>query len=139
LFSGSLFHRERFEKEYLPIYNKYGLGTTIWSPLASGLLTGKYNNGIPEGSRFHTLGDQYKNTIEKLQSDEGKEQIEQLQALAKVAEKVGCSMTQLALAWTIKNPHVSTVLLGASKPEQLEDNVKSLEYLDKLTPESEHD
>jgi len=111
------------------------MGTTIWSPLASGLLTGKYNDGIPEGSRFDTSSDFFKGTIAKLQSEEGKSQIDQLKALAKVAEKVGCSMAQLALIWTAKNDNVSVILLGASKPQQIVDNVAALKYLDKLTPE----
>lgn len=129
------FHRERFEKEYAPLYEKFQYGTTIWSPLASGLLTGKYNDGIPEDSRFATNKDFFKKTIDELKSEEGQAKIEKVKKLTKVAEKLGASTSQLSLAWAAKNPNVSTVILGASKPEQVSDNCAALKLLPKLTPE----
>ncbi|KAF2627801.1 voltage-gated potassium channel subunit beta-1 channel subunit beta-1 [Macroventuria anomochaeta] len=129
------FHRERFEKEYAPLYEKFQYGTTIWSPLASGLLTGKYNEGIPEDSRFATNKEFFKKTIEELKSDEGQAKVEKVKKLTKVAEKLGASTSQLALAWVAKNPHVSTVILGASKVQQVHDNCAALKLLPKLTPE----
>lgn len=129
------FHRERFEKEYAPLYKKYQYGTTIWSPLASGLLTGKYNDGIPEDSRFATNADFFKNTIDSLKSEEGQAKINKVRELTKVAERLGGTTTQLALAWAASNPNVSTVILGASKPEQVRDNCGALKLLAKLTPE----
>lgn len=129
------FHRERFEKEYAPLYEKFQYGTTIWSPLASGLLTGKYNDGIPEDSRFATNKDFFKKTVEELKSEEGQAKIEKVKKLTKVAEKLGASTSQLALAWAAKNPHVSTVILGASKVQQVHDNCAALKLLPKLTPE----
>ncbi|KAL9066969.1 MAG: hypothetical protein Q9161_007213 [Pseudevernia consocians] len=129
------FHRERFEVEYAPLFDQFKYGTTIWSPLASGLLTGKYNDGIPEGSRFHNHKDFFNNKIKELESPEGKAQIEKVRKLTKVAEKLGGSASQLALAWAAKNENVSTVILGATKPEQIVDNCKALSVLAKLTPE----
>ncbi|KAF2739330.1 voltage-gated potassium channel subunit beta-1 channel subunit beta-1 [Polyplosphaeria fusca] len=128
------FHRERFESEYAPLY-KRGYGTTIWSPLASGVLTGKYNDGIPEDSRFATNAKTFSNTIQGLQSEEGQAKIDKVRKMTTIAEKLGGSMAQLALAWAAKNPNVSTVILGATKPEQVHDNCKALQLLPKLTPE----
>lgn len=129
------FHRERFEVEYAPLFRQHGLGTTIWSPLASGLLTGKYNNGIPEDSRFATNKAFFENTVKELQSETGKAKIEKVRKLTKVAERLGASVTHLSLAWAAKNPNVSTVILGATKIEQVKDNLKALDLIDKLTPE----
>ncbi|KAI1086957.1 Aldo/keto reductase [Rostrohypoxylon terebratum] len=129
------FHRQRFEVEYAPLFNQFKYGTTIWSPLASGLLTGKYNDGIPEGSRFAKHGDFFSNTIKSLQNEEGKAKIEKVKKLTAVAERLGGSTASLALAWTLKNPNVSTVILGATKVEQIEENVKALKFAEKLTPE----
>lgn len=129
------FHRERFEVEYAPLFKKYQYGTTIWSPLASGLLTGKYNDGIPEGSRLANHKDFFDSKIKSLQSDEGKAQIEKVRKLTAIAERLGGNTAQLALAWAASNPNVSTVILGATKVEQIEDNVKALKLLEKLTPE----
>ena len=129
------FHRERFEKEYAPLYEKFQYGTTIWSPLASGLLTGKYNEGIPEDSRFATNKDFFTKTVEELKSEKGQAKIEKVKKLTKVAEKLGASTSQLALAWAAKNPNVSTVILGASKVQQVHDNCAALKLLPKLTPE----
>lgn len=129
----NMFCRERVEKEYAPLYEKRGLGTTIWSPLAGGLLTGKYNNGIPEGSRLSLQG----NAIMKRQRDaldtpEGREKIAKVKDLSLIATELGCSVSQLALAWCLKNPRVSTVITGASKVEQLVENVKAFAVAQKL-------
>jgi len=128
------FHRERFESEYEPLYKKYQYGTTIWSPLASGLLTGKYDKGIPEDSRFANH-EMFANKAEELQSEEGKAKLEKVRKLGKIAERIGGTTAQLALAWAAKNPNVSTVILGATKPEQVHDNCKALKLMEKLTPE----
>lgn len=114
------FHRERFEIEYAPLFNQFTYGTTIWSPLSSGLLTGKYNDGIPEGSRFHTNKDTFGSTIQHLESPEGKAKIEKVKKLTTIAEKLGGNTAQLALAWAAKNDNVSTVILGATKVEQIQ-------------------
>lgn len=114
--------------------NRYG--TTIWSPLDFGLLTGKYNEGIPAGSRFDTNKDFFGGVIKGLDSAEGKAKIEQVKALASLAEaKLDCKVATLAIAWTLLNPNVSTCILGASSTKQLEENLKALEVLPKLTPE----
>ena len=112
----NLFHRQRFEQEYHPLYAQpYNLGTTIWSPLLSGILTGKYNDGIPAGSRLATPG--YEFLAAGLEQRRQQGVIDKVKALSAYAgEHLGCSMTQLALAWCVKNPNVSTVLLGATKP-----------------------
>lgn len=129
------FHRERFEVEYAPLFRQFQLGTTIWSPLASGVLTGKYNNGIPEDSRFANNSSFFENTIKQLQSPEGQAKIEKVKKLTTIAEGLGGNTAQLALAWCLKNPNVSTVILGATKVEQIEDNCKALKLSEKLTPE----
>ncbi|KAI1467637.1 Aldo/keto reductase [Daldinia caldariorum] len=129
------FHRQRFEVEYAPLFEQFKYGATIWSPLASGLLTGKYNDGIPEGSRFAKHGEFFEGTIKSLQTEEGKAKIEKVRKLTAIAERLGGTTASLALAWTLKNPNVSTVILGATKVEQIEDNVKALKLLDKLTPD----
>ncbi len=128
----NMLHRERFEKEYHPLYAApYGLGTTIWSPLASGILTGKYNDGIPEGSRLTQAG--YEWLVGMLDAHKAKGTIEKIRNLtAYAAEHLECSMTQLALAWCLKNKNVTTVLLGATKPEQLEENLGCLPVVKKL-------
>ncbi|KXX80647.1 putative voltage-gated potassium channel subunit beta [Madurella mycetomatis] len=129
------FHRERFEVEYAPLFRQHGYGTTIWSPLASGLLTGKYNDGIPQDSRFANNKAFFENTVKELQTEQGKAKIEKVRKLTKIAERLGGTATHLALAWAAKNPNVSTVILGATKIEQLADNLKALDLIDKLTPE----
>ncbi|KAF4344005.1 potassium channel beta subunit [Fusarium beomiforme] len=126
------FHRERFEVEYAPLFKQFEYGTTIWSPLASGLLTGKYNNGIPEDSRFATNKAFFENTVNELQTEAGKAKIEKVKKLSEVAERLGGNVAQLSLAWALKNPNVSTVILGATKVEQLEDNFKALEIYKKI-------
>ena len=124
----NMFHRERFETEYAPLYEQLGYGTTIWSPLASGVLTGKYNNGIPEDSRAALKGYEWLRD-----SAVTPERIEKVRRLQPVADELGCSMAQLALAWCLKNPHVSTVITGASRAEQVHQNMKALDVLPKLT------
>jgi len=129
----NMFHRERVESEYARLYREIGLGTTIWSPLASGLLTGKYNQGIPEGTRVTMEGFSW--LREDFESEETKKNIEKVKLLVPVAKDLDCSMAQLALAWCLKNPHVSTVITGASKPQQVVENMKALELVEKLTPQ----
>jgi voltage-dependent potassium channel beta subunit len=129
------FHRERFESEYAPLYEKFQYGTTIWSPLASGILTGKYDKGIPEDSRFATNKQFFGDSAKKLESEEGQVKLEKVRKLGKIAEKIGGTTTQLALAWAAKNPNVSTVILGATKPQQVHDNCKALQLLPKLSSE----
>ena len=126
----NLFHRERVEKEYAPLYVEHGLGTTIWSPLASGVLTGKYAAGVPAGSRM-SLPD-YAWLRARLESDEGRANVRKAQALQGIASDLGGSLAQLAIAWCLLNPHVSTVILGASKPEQLKENLGAAALVPKL-------
>ncbi|TID18020.1 putative voltage-gated potassium channel subunit beta [Venturia nashicola] len=129
------FHRERFEVEYDPLYKHLSYGTTIWSPLASGILTGKYNDGIPSDSRFATNKAFFQNNVEELQKPEGQAKIAKVKKLTAIAERLGGNTTQLALAWAASNPNVSTVILGATKVEQIHDNCKAIQILDKLTPD----
>ena len=129
----NMFERYRFEVEYGRIYDTVGLGTTIWSPLASGMLTGKYNDGIPEDSRVNLPG--YGWLKRFFESEEGRSRIEKVRKLTKVADRLGTTMARMALAWCLKNPNVSTVITGASKVEQLEDNLKALDVVDQLTDE----
>ena len=126
-----MFHRDRVEHEYARLYSEIGLGTTIWSPLASGLLTGKYNTGIPTGTRATLEG--YEWLRERFENDEAKRNIEKVKQLALVAQDLGCSIAQLAIAWCLKNPNVSTVITGASKAPQVVENMKTLDVVAKLT------
>ena len=127
----NLFERTKIEKDYLLLFRDFGLGTTIWSPLASGLLTGKYNNGIPEDNRLHIEGMDW--LKEKTLGENSR--IEKTKKLTLFAKELGTSVAKLAIAWTIKNPHVSTTILGASKKEQLIENLQALEVLPLLTTE----
>jgi len=129
----NLFVRERVEKEYARLYEApYRMGTTIWSPLKGGVLTGKYNKEIPKGSRFDTEGYIWlKNQFDKDKA----EKVPKVEKLMEIAERIGCSVTQLSIAWCMKNPNVSTVLLGSTKFHQLEENLGSMDVFDKLTPE----
>lgn len=124
----NLFVRERVESEYRHLYGDFGMGTTIWSPLASGVLTGKYNNGIPEGARLSLKN--YAFLRERFETEEGCHRIALVKRLAPIAEKMGCSLAQLAIAWCLKNPNVSTVILGATSAKQLDENLKSLAVMD---------
>jgi voltage-dependent potassium channel beta subunit len=123
----NMFSRDRFEKEYAPLYKDLGYGTTIFSPLASGLLTGKYNEGIPAGSRASLEG------YEWLQKGITPERIEKVKQLQPIASEFDCSLSQLALAWCLKNPNVSTVITGASRRAQVTENMGALDVVPKLT------
>jgi voltage-dependent potassium channel beta subunit len=125
-----LFERRKVEREYARLYDDVGLGLTTWSPLASGLLTGKYVDGVPEGSRASLPGYEW---LRDTLTDKARN--EQVIALRDVADKLGCSLAQLAIAWCTANPHVSTVITGASRPEQVVENMGAAEVIGKLTPE----
>ena len=128
----NMFARNRVEKEYHPLYEQFGLGTTVWSPLASGLLTGKYGDGIPADSRGSVPG--YEWLRDQFTSEEGRRKIEKVKKLLPLAKELQCSMAQFALAWCLKNPHVSSVITGASRPEQVQENMKALDVARLLTP-----
>jgi voltage-dependent potassium channel beta subunit len=127
----NMFHRERFEVEYARLYETVGLGTTIWSPLASGVLTGKYSEGIPDDARINLPGYEWMKKI--YESEEGRERVAKVRDLSTIAEELGTNMATLALAWCLKNPNVSTVILGASRLSQLEENLKTVDIVDQLT------
>jgi voltage-dependent potassium channel beta subunit len=129
----NMFSRKRVERHYAHLYQEIGLGTTIWSPLDSGILTGKYNQGIPKDSRLDLDGFDW--LREGYESEEGKEKIEKVGKLIPIAQELDCTMAQLALAWCLKNPNVSTVITGASRPEQVVENMAALEVVPKLTDE----
>jgi voltage-dependent potassium channel beta subunit len=127
----NMFRRDKVEKEFSALYKDIGLGTTIWSPLASGLLTGKYNDGIPEGSRLDL--EKYSWLRKQLlETEEGKEKLRKVEKLAKVSDDLGVPMPQLALIWCLKNPNVSTVITGASNVKQVEQNMKAMDLVDKV-------
>ena len=126
----NLFERHRFGPEYDTVYEDYGYGSTTWSPLASGLLTGKYNAGIPKGSR----GDVSKyDWLEEQLTDA--ERIATVTKLEPLAREMGATLAQFALAWCLQNPYVSSVITGATRLEQVEENMKALEFVDAFTPE----
>lgn len=129
----NLFDRQRVEVEYAELYATVGLGLTTYSPLASGLLTGKYSAGIPEGSRA-ALAD-YGWLRQEVLSDQGREQAAKADRLASVAEELDCTLPQLAIAWCLANPNVSTVILGASNEDQLRENLAAAEVVDRLSEE----
>jgi voltage-dependent potassium channel beta subunit len=126
----NLFVRDRVEKEYAPLYQDIGLGLTTWSPLASGLLSGKYLDGIPEASRATLPGYEW---LKKMLTDEEKNA--KVRELQSVARELYCTLSQLSIAWCAKNPHVSSVITGASRVEQVTENLVALEVLPKLTDE----
>lgn len=126
----SLLHRERVEREYAPLYASMGLGTTTWSPLASGLLTGKYATGIPADSRLATPG--YEWLQKKVQGEEGAATLARVQRFVAVANELGVDPAPLAIAWCLANPQVSSVILGATKPDQLAQNLTALEVVKTL-------
>ena len=126
----NLFERERFGPEYDAVYEDYGYGSTTWSPLASGFLTGKYNDGIPEGSRGAVS--KYDWLEEQLTS---KERIAKVRALAPLAQDMGASLAQFSIAWCLQNPYVSSVMTGATRVEQVHENMQALEFVDRFTPE----
>ncbi len=129
----NMFNRERVEKEYARLYTEIGLGTTIFSPLSSGLLTGKYNKGIPEGTRATLKG--YEWLRKDLESDTTRHNIEKVKQMTPIADELGCSIAQLALAWCLKNQNISSVITGASRPEHVAENMQSLDIVEKLTDE----
>lgn len=129
----NMFSRERIERDYLHLFKEIGLGTTIFSPLDSGILTGKYNQGIPKDTRLDLDGFDW--LREGYESQEGAEKIKKVEQLQPIAEELGCTMAQLALAWCLVNPNVSTVITGASRTEQVAENMVALEVAPKLADE----
>jgi voltage-dependent potassium channel beta subunit len=129
----NMFHREKVEHEFSRLYTEIGLGTTIWSPLASGILTGKYNHGIPADTRVSLAG--YEWLREEFEGEKSQQRIEKVKRLTPIAENLGLTIAQMAIAWCLKNSNVSTVITGASKPEQVSQNMKALDFVEKLTPE----
>jgi len=128
--------REKVEKEFALLYEHYGLGLTIFSPLKTGILTGKYNDGIPDDSRIANSSDNFiKSQKEKYGDETWQKEIAQVRKLKPIAEKLGCDQAALAMAWVIRNPHVSSAITGASKVQQIADAVKSLAVVPKLTDE----
>jgi voltage-dependent potassium channel beta subunit len=123
----NLLERDKMEAEYSMIFKTVGMGTTIWSPLASGLLTGKYNNGIPEGSRFALEGFDW--LVDRWMKED---KIARVRKLGELANELGTSLATLSIAWCITNPNVTTAILGATKKEQLTENLKALEVFPKL-------
>jgi len=126
----NLFERHRFASEYEPVYQDYGFGSTTWSPLASGLLTGKYNDGIPSGSRGALDGLEW---LKEQLTDA--EKIARVKALQPLAEQMGASLAQFSLAWCLQNPYVSTVMTGASRVDQVHENMQAIEFVDSFTPD----
>ena len=124
----NMFERTKVETEYRRLYDEIGLGLTIWSPLASGLLTGKYIDGIPDGSRAALPGYEW---LQGMLTDARRNK--KVKAFKEIADELGCSLAQLALAWCAKNPHVSTVITGASRVEQVQENMKALDVIPLLT------
>lgn len=129
----NLFERQKIEVEYAPLYDLMGLGTTVWSPLKAGVLTGKYNNGFPADSRMNLPGCEWLKA--EWDSEEGERQIAKVRQLSAFADEVGLPVHHLAILWCLSNPRVSSIILGASRPAQLADNLKALQSKDKLTPE----
>ncbi len=129
----NLFERQKVEGDYAPLYDTFGLGTTIWSPLASGVRTGKYNDGIPADSRMMLPG--YEWLRAEWESETGKARLVQVAKLAALAKEAGMPIHHLALLWCLANPRVSTVILGASRVSQLTDNLAALDARDKMTPD----
>ncbi len=129
----NMLHRTKVERDFLPLYRDFQLGLTTWSPLASGILTGKYNDGIPEGSRMDLEG--YEWLRQQLEGEAGQAKLEKVRQLTTIADELGCTMAQLAIAWCAANPNVSTVITGASKPSQVEQNMHAMDFVSALTPD----
>jgi voltage-dependent potassium channel beta subunit len=127
----NLFTRDRVEKEYARLFKDYGYGATTWSPLASGLLSGKYNNGIPKDSRGALKGYEW---LKSSLTDQ--ERLAKVRALEPLARELNCTLAQFAIAWVLKNPNLSAVITGASRVEQVRENMKAIEVAPKITPES---
>ena len=126
----NLLHRERVESEYARLYEDIGLGTTTWSPLASGLLTGKYARGVPADSRAAIKGFEW--LAERILEPT---RVAKVQSLVPIADELGCTLAQMSIAWCLRNPHVSTVITGASRPAQVVENLRALDVAPRLTPE----
>lgn len=126
----NLFHRRRMEVEYAHVFREFGIGTTIWSPLASGILSGKYSDGIPEDSRFNVEG--YEWLRDMIESERGRKRIRAAGEIATVARQLDATPAQLALAWCLRNPNVSTVILGASRPDQVKENLGAMAVYERL-------
>lgn len=125
----NIFHRVRMEHDYMDLFHHYKLGTTVWSPLASGLLTGKYSDGIPTDSR----GAMENNYIHDfLDTEQGQQRLDQIKQLSTIADSLNCTLAQLAIAWCLKNAHVSTVILGASKVTQLQENLNAMNIVERI-------
>ncbi|MGF1503786.1 MAG: aldo/keto reductase, partial [Anaerolineae bacterium] len=122
----NMIYRNRFETEVAPMFDKHGMGTVIWSPLASGLLTGKYDDGVPEDSRLGQL----EWLRERLYRDDLVEKVKDLQP---IADDLGCSRAELAIAWAMQHPSVTSVILGATKVEQMESNLRAAEVAENIT------
>ena len=129
----NMFNRFKIEMDYLPLYEEIGLGTTIWSPLASGILTNKYATGFPEGSRLSMKENEW--LKKRYETAEGQAKIKKAVQLQSISDKLDMTLAQMSIAWCLKNPHVSTVITGATKLTQLEENLQSLELVSKLTPD----
>jgi voltage-dependent potassium channel beta subunit len=129
----NMLERTRVEREYAPIFEKHGMGTTIWSPLYSGILTGKYDEGIPADSRMNVKG--YEWLRKMIEGPAGKRAIETTRTLGRVAKDLDTTMARLAIAWCVKNPNVSSVITGASRVEQVRDNAEAIHVVPKLTPD----
>ena len=127
----NMFHRHRVEVEYGRLYQSIGLGTTTWSPLASGILTGKYAEGVPDESRLALPSYQW--LRKKLESEEWRDRLPKIPRLAKLADELGTTMPRLAIAWCAKNPNVSTVITGASRVSQVAENMQALSVLEQLS------
>ncbi len=130
----NLLDRTRFEVEYPSLFQNHGLGATTWSPLASGALTGKYLDGVPEGSRASLPGYAWLRE-HMVESERGVLRMAAVRSFLPIAGELGCTPSQLAIAWCLLNPNVSTVILGASRPEQLEENLKAADWVEQLTPD----
>jgi voltage-dependent potassium channel beta subunit len=129
----NLLHRDRVENQYAHLYGEIGLGTTIWSPLASGILTGKYDDGLPADTRATRPGMEW--LLERVVGKSAGEDLAKVRELKHIAGDLGCTRPQLALAWCLINPNVSTVITGASRVEQVHENMAALDVVPKLTPE----
>lgn len=129
----NMFHRDRVEKEYHRLYEDLGLGTTVWSPLASGYLSGKYLRGVPAGSRFSLKGYQW--LKKRFEGPDAEAKLEKVRKLRRLASGLGLTLPQMALAWCLKNRHVSTVITGASRPEQVVENMKAVDAVKHLDAE----
>jgi voltage-dependent potassium channel beta subunit len=127
----NMFRRDKVEVEFAPLYQEIGLGITTWSPLASGLLTGKYNDGDPGGTRISLPS--YSWLREQFETDEARRRLKKVKKLAQIASDLGTTLPQLGLAWCLKNPNVSTVITGASKPAQVKENMKASKLVPQLS------